>query len=96
MKYCAEYQSQRQSKECFPQCNSCKEKEEINLNEKYKKESMIPIAKTLQEAINHFLNSDGQICCYSKYGDKICKTLKECDLFFKNKPKKKRNKVRPI
>jgi len=28
MKYCAEYESQRQGKECFPQCNPRKERQE--------------------------------------------------------------------
>lgn len=58
---------------------------------------MIPIAKTLQEAINHFSLSNGMICCDKKYDRKNCSTLKEAvDFFNLPKPKKKRNKVRPI
>ena len=57
---------------------------------------MIPVAVNLQEAINHFLYSDGLISCKRRGGEKVmvCKSLKEAQNFFSRK--KLRNKVRPI
>lgn len=57
---------------------------------------MIPIAKKLESAIFHFLQNTCPVSCETKYGSKMCKTLKQANDFFKNPPKKKRNKVRPI
>ena len=60
---------------------------------------MIPIANNIEEAILHFLNSDGHLACYKKSEKQTCKTLKEANEFYINepsKPKKIRNKVRPI
>ena len=60
---------------------------------------MIPIAENITEAINHFLLSNGSIDCCHKNTTLICSTLKEANDFFdkaKLKPKKIRNKVRPI
>ena len=57
---------------------------------------MIPIAKTLQEAINHFLNNNGQVSCENKKTTKICSSLKEANEFFSKRIKKVRNKIRPI
>lgn len=58
---------------------------------------MIPVAETIQEAINHFLVSKGLICCTRKREQLNCSSLKEAvDFFNSPKPKKVRNKVRPI
>ena len=57
---------------------------------------MIPIAKTLQEAINHFANNNSPILCTTKKKEKICMNLSEASLFFKNNAKKIRYKVTPI
>ena len=60
---------------------------------------MIPIAENITEAINHFLLSNGLINCCHKNQSINCSTLKEANEFFdkeKLKPKKIRNKVRPI
>ena len=57
---------------------------------------MIPIAKTLQEAINHFANNNSSILCKAKKKEKICMNLVEASLFFKNNSKKIRYKVTPI
>jgi len=60
---------------------------------------MIPIAENITEAINHFLLNNGLICCCYKNKILNCSTLKEANEFFdksKLKPKKIRNKVRPI
>jgi len=57
---------------------------------------MIPIAKTLQEAINHFANNNSPILCESRKKEKICMTLVEASLFFEKNAKKIRYKVTPI
>ena len=53
-------------------------------------------AENLQEAINHFLNNNIPVSCYSKKRKQLCNSLNEANEFFNNKPKKVRNKVRPI
>ena len=57
---------------------------------------MIPCAKNLQEAVNHFLNNNSPISCQNRKAEKICKTLEEAEMFYAKRPKKTRNKVRPI
>ena len=60
---------------------------------------MIPIANNIEEAILHFLNSDGSLACYKKSEKQTCKTLKEAQEFYSQEPKKTkkiRYKVRPI
>lgn len=60
---------------------------------------MIPIVNNIEEAIRHFLNSNGSISCYKKNEKLVCKTLKDAQEFYTKelkKPKKIRNKVRPI
>ena len=57
---------------------------------------MIPIAKTLQEAINHFANNNSPILCTTKKKEKTCMNLVEASLFFQNNSKKIRYKVTPI
>lgn len=57
---------------------------------------MIPTAKNLQQAISHFLISEGMIKCEYKKHSKVCASLKEANEFYRNPPKKTRNKVRPI
>jgi hypothetical protein len=57
---------------------------------------MISIANTLEEAIKHFCYNNSPICCINKKRELTCHSLKESFDFFKNKPKKIRNKVRPM
>jgi len=59
---------------------------------------MIPIANNLEEAIKHFLNSNGLIACYKGENSIHASTLKEANDFYNktHQPKKVRNKVRPI
>ena len=58
---------------------------------------MIPIAKSLQEAINHFANNNSPIFCkQGKKASKTCYSLDEAKLFYAKKAKKIRYKVTPI
>jgi hypothetical protein len=58
---------------------------------------MIPIAKSLQEAINHFTNNNSPIFCQQgKKASKTCFSLDEAKLFYNKKAKKIRYKVTPI
>ena len=57
---------------------------------------MIPIVKTLQEAINHFANNNGSVLCTLSKKQKVCTTLVEASLFFQKNSKKIRHKVTPI
>jgi hypothetical protein len=58
---------------------------------------MIPIAKSLQEAINHFANNNGPIFCQQgKKASKTCYSLDEAKLFYSKNAKKIRYKVTPI
>lgn len=58
---------------------------------------MIPIAKSLQEAINHFAKNTSPIFCQQgKKASKTCNTLDEAKLFYAKKAKKIRYKVTPI
>jgi len=54
-------------------------------------------ANKIEQAIYFFMNYENKLLsCKSKYGSVICENLKQANEFFKNPPKKKRNKVRPI
>ena len=58
---------------------------------------MIPIANSLQDAINHFANNNSPI--FRKQGNKAsktCSTLVEAGLFYSKNAKKIRYKVTPI
>jgi hypothetical protein len=58
---------------------------------------MIPIAKNLQDAINHFANNNSPIFCkQGKKASKICNTLVEASLFYSKNAKKIRYKATSI
>jgi hypothetical protein len=58
---------------------------------------MIPIAKILQDAINHFANNNSPIFCkQGRKASKTCNTLIEASLFYSKNAKKIRYKVTPI
>lgn len=56
---------------------------------------MIPIAKNIYDAIR-LLKNNSLIFCVSKYGSITVSNIDDAVYFFGNKPKKKRNKIRPI
>tara|TARA_R110000851_G_scaffold95560_1_gene207577 strand:- start:461 stop:637 length:177 start_codon:yes stop_codon:yes gene_type:complete len=57
---------------------------------------MIAVAFNFQEATIHFFNNEGPISCTYNKKTEICMSLYEAKKFFTRKPKKIRNKVRPI
>lgn len=59
---------------------------------------MRKICFNIYEAISHFNDSEGEALCIDRYKrEKVCKDLPEAKEFFgRVKPKKIRNKVRPI
>jgi len=65
----------------------------IHENEKMR----ITVVNNIQEAISYYLENEGFLSCANKIENKVCENLKQCNDFFKKeKPKKIRNKVRPI
>jgi hypothetical protein len=58
---------------------------------------MIPIAKNLQEALNHFEDNNSPIFCQQgKKASKTCNSLDEAKLFYAKNAKKIRYRVTPI